>query len=229
MRTGIPFALSAVELDAERLLTPFAVHTKWHAIVGAPSCGKTTLIHLLSANGFKTVPEPARTYMEGEIELGRTIEDIHRDGAALQRTLAQLQSAVEASLPPDTTLFLDGSLPSSLSWYRAFGLDPNELLPECFRRRYAAVYLLDPLPLDIDNVRFDDAELTGFIHSWITTDFRSLGYEVIRVPVLPPEARLALVLDHLATSKGRHAALTSTREPEAIAVTSELREGKEEP
>jgi hypothetical protein len=138
--------------------------------------------------------------MEGEVARGRTIEDIHRDGAGLQRTLSDLQSAVESDLPTEEVLFLDGSLPTSLAWYRAFGLDPNEILQRCFRRRYAAVFVLDPLPLTVDNIRFDDSQLVSFIHDWIVRDHRALGYDVIRVPVLAPAERLAFILDHAAAS-----------------------------
>jgi predicted ATPase len=52
------------ELDADILLTPFEVWTNWHVIMGGPSCGKTTLINLLAAKGFRTIPEGARLYME---------------------------------------------------------------------------------------------------------------------------------------------------------------------
>ena len=71
----------------------------------------------------------------------------------------------------------------------------------CFHHRYAAVFILDPLPLDVDNIRFDDTELVAFIDRWISRDCRLLGYEIIRVPVMSPEARLAFVLDRVAISR----------------------------
>ncbi len=185
-------------LDPSLLATPFEVQTNWHVIAGPPSCGKTTLIDLLASVGFQTVPEPAREFMEGEIARGRTIDEIHRHGDDLQRTLMDLQTSVEDALPPDEVVFLDGALPTSLAWYRAFGLDPNQILQRCFRHRYATVFLLEPLPLDVDNIRFEDSQLVPFIAGWLARDFTDLGYHAIRLPVRSPEGRLAFVLDHLA-------------------------------
>jgi predicted ATPase len=185
-------------LDPTGLAKPFSVRTRWHVITGAPSCGKTTLIDLLDAAGLPTVPETARSFMAREVARGRTLDEIHADGAALQRSLAALQLAAERGLAATEVLFLDGAVPSSLAWYRLFGLDPNEMLPDCFHHRYASVFILDRLPLQLDGFRFQDDAYAGFLDEWQERDYRALGYRVVRVPVLPPEERLAFVLDTLA-------------------------------
>lgn len=185
------------KLDRGLLSTPFEIQTRWHVIAGAPSCGKTTLIDLLAEKGFNIVPEGAREFMEGEIAAGRTIEEIHADGAGLQRSIHDLQLQLESGLPPAESVFLDGALPEKLAWYRVFGLDPNEILPDCFRRRYASVFVLERLPTRLDGLRFDDDTLPAFLDEWIARDYEALGYPVIRVPVLAPEERLAFVLERL--------------------------------
>lgn len=190
----------STELHTDLLCTPCTVQTRWHVITGAPSCGKTTLIDLLAARGFETVPETARTYMEAEVARGRSLDEIHADPAGLQRSIQRRQVAVERGLRADDLLFLDGAVPGSLAWYRLFGLDPNEALPDCFHHRYAAVFVLDRLPLQLNGYRFGDDAYEGFLDGWLTRDYRSLGYAVIRVPVLPPEERLALVLDRVGGS-----------------------------
>ena len=55
------------ELDTRLLLTPYRHQTNWHVITGASCSGKTTLINLIENNGFKTIPEVARQYFEGEL------------------------------------------------------------------------------------------------------------------------------------------------------------------
>lgn len=185
------------ELDPNLLSSSFGASTNWHVITGAPSCGKTTLIDLLTDEGFRTVPEGARRHMEEEIARGRTIEEIRRDGAGLQRRIATVQLSIESGLHPIDVAFLDGAVPSSLAWYRVFGLDPNEVLGACFRRRYASVFVLDRLRYRRDGMRFDDHRHAAFLDEWIPRDYRALGYEVVRVPVLAPAERLAFVLERL--------------------------------
>ena len=187
----------AAELDPHLLSTPFKVQTNWHVITGSPSCGKTTLVNLLKRQGFETVPEAARKFMQSEIDHGQSIEAIHDHGAELQIQVKDLQLGIECGLRPSRRIFLDGGMPSSLAWYRAFGLDPNALLPDCFFFRYASVFILDPLPLELDSLRFKDTALSSFLNSWFDRDYNALGYQVVRVPAISPEERFKFVLEHV--------------------------------
>ena len=183
------------ELDPDLLTTPFEVQTNWHVITGAPSCGKTTLINLLADKGFQTVPESARKFMEREIARGRTIDEIHDNAVDLQRNLRAMQLSIERELRTTDVAFLDGAVPGSLAWFRVFGLNPNEILLECFHHRYASVFILDRLALQLDGIRFEDDAHTDFLDEWIARDYNALGYSVVRIPVLAPEERLAFVLE----------------------------------
>jgi predicted ATPase len=185
------------ELDPHLLLTPFGVQTNWHVITGAPSCGKTTLIDLLADKGFQTVPEGARHYMEREIARGRSIDEIHANAVALQRDIKDMQLRIERGLRAIDFAFLDRAVPDCLAWHRIFRLNPNEILPDCFQHRYASVFILDRLPLHLNGLRFKDEAIAGFLDEWHTRDYNTLGYRVVRVPVLTPEERLAFVLDRL--------------------------------
>lgn len=191
------FDFRTTELDPDLLSTPFAVQTNWHVITGAPCSGKSTLIDQLADKGFPTVPESGRLYIEREIARGRTIDGIHGDGAALQRGIGEMQLSVEGGLRARDFAFLDGAVPGCLAWYRAFGLNPNEILLECFHHRYACVLLLDPLSFQNDGSRFKDTSIIGYLDEWLARDYRALGYDVVRVPVLAPQERLAFVLERL--------------------------------
>jgi predicted ATPase len=198
MRNTPQHDFTNIELDPHLLSTPFRVQTNWHVMTGAPSCGKTTLIDQLAGEGLRVVPEPAREYFEREIAKGRTIDEIHANGAALQRGIRNMQLACERALQVTDVLFLDGALPSCLAWYRAFGLNPNDILAECFHHRYASVFVLAPLPFEPDDERVEAmAGLVGFLNEWLARDYSALGYRVVRVPVLAPRERLAFVLERL--------------------------------
>jgi len=197
MADGPEFEFRAVELDRNLLATSFEVRTNWHVLAGGPSCGKTTLLGLLERAGFQTVPECARRLMEGELTAGRTIEEVRHDPVLLQRRIFDLQQENERKLEARDAVFLDGALPGSLAWYRVFGMDPNDILPSCFRHRYASVSILDPLPLQTDGIRFDEDAHASFIDAWTYRDFSALGYDVRRVPVMAPEDRLDFLLKSL--------------------------------
>jgi predicted ATPase len=189
---------SATELDPELLSTPFRVQTNWHVITGAPCCGKTTLIDLLADQGFQTVAETARQHFEREMAKGRTIAEMRANGTALERDLLDVQLRIERELRATDVAFLDRAVPDSLSFCRAFGRNPNEFLAECFHHRYASVFVLDRLPFQRNGTRTkDDAAIAGFLDEWHARDYGALGYNVVRVPVLSPQERLAFVLENL--------------------------------
>ena len=188
---------SNMELDPAILSTPFRVQTRWHVIAGAPSCGKTTLIDQLADHGFQTVREGARLYLEREMARGRTIDEIRENVAALQQGILDMQVRIEGELRATDVAFLDRAVPDCLAWRRVFGLNPNETLLECFHHRYASVFILDPLPLQLNGLRFEDHAYIGFLDEWIARDYSALGYSVVRVPVLAPQERLAFVLERL--------------------------------
>ncbi|MGD9002686.1 MAG: AAA family ATPase [Anaerolineae bacterium] len=185
------------ELDRDLLSTPFGVQTNWHVITGAPSSGKSTLIDQLADRGFQTVPETGRLCLERELAKGHTIDEIRKDMAAMQMAVIEMQSEIEHGLRATDVVFLDGAIPGCLAWHRAFGLNPNEILPECFHHRYASVFILAPLPFQENGARNGDAPIVGHLDEWLARDYSSLGYQVVRVPVLSIQERLALILETL--------------------------------
>lgn len=186
-----------IELDPNLLVTPFKVQTNWHVITGASSSGKTTLIDQLADIGFQTVPEVGRQYFERELAKGRTIDEIREDRAALTCQVYDLWVKLNGRLQAAEINFLDRGLPDALAFYRFAGMNPNEILPDCFQYRYASVLMLNRLPYQQDGIRAGDDESAAYFESWMLRDYRALGYNVIRVPVLPPEERLAFVLDKI--------------------------------
>jgi predicted ATPase len=185
------------KLDPEILSTAYSTQTSWHVITGAPCSGKTTLIDLLTSRGFKTVPEVGREYIEREIAAGRKLEEIRGNDYALAPVFAKIQLDNESRLPRDEVLFLDRAFPDCLGFFRLVGRDPNEMLAQCFRYRYVSVFLLDPLPYQKDGARTEGQAASTFLDACMYSDYTALGYEVIRVPILPPQERLDFVIERL--------------------------------
>jgi predicted ATPase len=184
-------------LDPELLSTPFGVQTNWHVITGTVCSGKSTLIDQLAGKGFRTVPEAARQYFEQEMAKGRTIDEIRDDVAPLIRGVFGLILKIERGLDPNEVVCLDRGYPDTLAFCRQLGLDPNKYLPDCFHHRYASVFMLDRFPVEQDGVRTEDDAAADYLGEWHYHDYSALGYNVVRVPVLPPEEMLAFVLEML--------------------------------
>jgi len=184
------------ELDPDLLSTPFRVQTKWHVITGVACSGKTTMIDLLSDKGFQTEPEIARQYIEIEMARRQTLDEIFED-VATEPGIEDMQLRIEHGLRANDIAFLDRALPDSLTFRRLAGLNPNEILAECFHHRYASVFLLDRLPFLQNGARIEDDVIAVLLDEWLARDYSALGYCVVRVLVLSPQERLAFVLEKL--------------------------------
>ena len=187
----------ATELDPDILATPFRIQTNWHVITGASSSGKTTLIDQLANKGFQTFSEVGRQYFERELAKGRTIDEIREDRATLTRQVYDLWLKINDGLRATEVTFLDRGLPDALSFYRFAGMNPNGILPDCFQHRYASVFMLNRLPYQQDGIRGGDDSTAAYFDSWMERDYSALRYNVVRVPVLSPEERLAFILERL--------------------------------
>jgi predicted ATPase len=155
---------NTLPLDALLLSYPFQTHTHWYVLTGAACVGKTTLLEALAGQDYRIVPESARAYFEAEQAKGRTLPEIRADDAALQCGILDLQLSYESNVPVDQVAFLDRAVPDSLTFFRVFGLDPNEILPQCFSHRYAGVFILDRLPLRRDQTLGpEDDAASGFL------------------------------------------------------------------
>ena len=192
------YNIQTTELDPGLLSTPFEVQTNWFVLTGAACTGKTTLINMLAEKGFQVIPESARLYFEQELAKGHSLEEIRADGPALQRGIAAMQLRFEHGVQADKITFLDRAVPDSLAFYRIHGMNPNEILSECFHYRYAGVFLLNRLPLHRDQTLGpEDNAASDFLDEWLARDYNALGYDIVRVPVLSPSERLAFMTSHL--------------------------------
>ena len=188
------------ELDPDLLSTAFRVQTNWHVITGAACSGKTTLIDLLADKGFQTAPETARQYLDREMGKGRTLDEIFED-ATTEPGIEDMQLRIEHGLRAIDVVFLDRALPDSLTFRRLAGLNPNELLTDCFHHRYASMFLLDRLPFQQNGARIEDDAIAGLLDEWLARDYSALGYNVVRVPVLSIKDRLAFILEMLSEQR----------------------------
>ena len=197
MRENISTKFGSTELDRNLLNSSFKVQTQWHVITGAPCSGKTTTIDQLRSLGYQTVPEAGRRFVEKELAKGRSLEEIRFDQGEFTRRIYDLMLEQEAALQPDRLYFLDRAIPDAPSFFRYAGMNPNDVISDCFQYRYRSVFILDRLPCELDGVRTEGDPGAEFIDYWMERDYADLGYVVMRVPLMPPEERLNYILERI--------------------------------
>lgn len=198
MGKGSQRSFNTADLNPGLLTGSFETQTRWHVITGAACVGKTTLIEQLKKAGFQTVLETARLYFKQEMDKGHTLDEILEERQALQRGIFELQKQYEQNQEKTEVAFLDRAMPDSLTFHRLNGLDPNELLLDCLRYRYASVFILDRLPFHRkETLGPEDERSSKFLDDWLVRDYSAIGYTVVRVPVMPPKERLEFILSTL--------------------------------
>lgn len=179
----------------------FSTPTRWIVIDGAPSSGKTTVVHALQRRGLRIIPEVARAFAEMELARGKPLEEVRGDPRTFQGAVIDLFVERERRLPPEETLVLDVGLPGCSAYVLLHRLDglPDPLAAHI--HRYQQVFLFDPLPFEQDHIRTENAAMASFLDQAIEEAYRRLGYSPTRVPVMDVEERAAFILEHMAKVK----------------------------
>jgi predicted ATPase len=184
-------------LKSDLLPCGFTCETKWSVFTGAPCSGKTSVLLELEKSGFSWRPEVARVFIEDQLRAGKTIEQLRCDESKFQLGLMKAKLDLEEQTVPGQITLFDRGMPDSITYFRVSGLDPNLALKDCFKFKYATVFIFEPLPLVTDHARTEDQNTAEFIDFWLEEDYKSLGYEVTRVPVMSIDSRTNFILDRL--------------------------------
>ncbi len=172
--------------------------TSWCVITGAPCSGKTAVIEKLAARGFNVKPEAARAYIDRRLARGETLAEIKADNLAFERHILMTKVEIEQQLPCDELIFMDRAVPDSIAYYRIEGLDAEEPLQYSRRFRYRSIFLLDRIAFQEDRVRSESDETAEQIESLLVESYKSLGYSIVRVPLMEISQRADHILRHAA-------------------------------
>jgi predicted ATPase len=167
-----------------------------YVLTGGPCVGKTTILDLISLRGITIVPEAARYVIE--IEQAKDGDALPwKDNAKFQKRVMDRQLELENDLD-DGIVFLDRGLIDGHGYCKHFGTATPEGLIELSVDRYEKIFLLDQLPnYNNDESRLENFEEATRIHEAIADAYISLGYGVIRVPVLSPDKRVEFILNRI--------------------------------
>lgn len=191
-------ALRELEIPTRLFLKGGAKQTEWIVITGATSAGKTTLIRDLEMQMLPIVHEVARSWLEHQLREGLSLGEARGADHAFRMLVFHLTLETEMrNLQCWTNLqmFLDRGAADSITFHRASGYDPNEIVKELEPYRYRHVFILDPLDFEDDGRRTNNPQRRKFLNYQLEQDYLALGYDVVRVPPLRRPDRVQFILD----------------------------------
>ena len=171
--------------------------TNWYVITGAPCSGKTSVISSLEQHGYRVVHETARAYINEELDKGKSLDEIKSDMSLFEHNIFYRKIEIESSISDKVIVFLDRAIPDSIAYFRFAGLNPEKPEKESADIRYRKIFLFDRLRIKHDEVRNENEEDSILIERLIEETYKTLGYEIIRVPVLPVGRRTDFILENL--------------------------------
>jgi len=177
-------------------------------ISGGPHTGKSTLLEALKSKypDADFVPEPAQRVITRElIEAAADPKYIPRLPTFDYSLFAPLVLAealkLEAATPSKADLvFQDRSLIDTVGYCRLNGLE--DFIPETQRRikdaNYAFALFCEPVgEYQATEIRRETAEEAALTHTFLAEAYDSSGIEVIHLPNVPVNERLAIIREHL--------------------------------
>ena len=167
-------------------------------IAGGPCSGKSTLCAALRDAGYITSPEVAETLINQGLAKGLTVEAIRGDEVAWQTTNieANFDKIEVLATKHDGPVFTDTSFLETAVFAERTGISLGPGLEAWLRAlRYRIVFFLEPLAFEQTAVRLENASVASSISEAVAARYAMYGYEVVHVPPLPIEERLAFVLE----------------------------------
>lgn len=168
---------------------------KKYVLTGGPSVGKTTVLTLLKEKGYLVLPESARPILEQEQAKEDGILPTNNP-EKFQEMVAIRQAEKEKDLEGDIA-FLDRSLIDGYAYCILSNVSKPKLIEQYAYNAYEKIFILDRLPFIDDGTRWEDSEKAQKIHKIIEDTYKNFNYELITVPVLPPEERVQFILERL--------------------------------
>jgi predicted ATPase len=171
-------------------------------ITGVAGGGKTTVINALRQYGYTCFPEVAREIIRDQVAIGGRA--LHQADAALFAEVMlswEMRSYREAS-QLGGLVFFDRGIPDLVGYHRLLGLPvpPHVLTATAMFRYHHRVFITPPWPEinDRDEERTHDFDEVLRTHEEISLGYIEHGYEVIELPKVSVDERVAFISQYVA-------------------------------
>jgi len=179
---------------------------KKYVLTGGTSVGKTTVIELLSKQGYATFPEFSRALINEELEkekagLPNPILP-WTNPAVFQDIYAKRQVIEENQVNASDRIFMDRCIIDGIAFCKHAKVSiPREIDGHVKKMRraeqdYDLIFILEPL----DQYHFDEGrvlkpEESLAIQGLIEKSYKDYGYSLISVPFMAPKERVKFILE----------------------------------
>jgi len=162
-------------------------------LTGGPNTGKTTTQRALRSKGFRVIDEQATEVIrEGRFLPSNNPLEFRRE------TLARQKAAENAFAGERRLVFLDRGAYDGRAYCHATACPEPPFLEELNTGIYPIAFLFEAVPTwENDGVRYEDAGFTAVITPLMEAVYRNAGARVVRVPFMPVEDRVNLILSVL--------------------------------
>lgn len=170
------------------------IDSRKYVLTGGPFAGKTTVLNIIKEKGYPVVPESARIVIEEEQVIGSNVLPWKNLSQFQMKVVTkQLELEFKAS---GQHVFLDRGVLDSHAYSKVGKVTSPASVYHDVHLRYAKVFILELLPgYTPDNVRKESAEYREKIHQALYDAYKEFGYDPIVVPALPPQERVAFILE----------------------------------
>ena len=174
---------------------------KLYILTGGPGAGKTTVLDLLAQQGYKTVPEVARTIIQQQNDTSGNATHTGDQAAFCDLMLDASIKAYKKNDINSAPVFFDRGIPGLLGYADMIDLaDKTKILDAINQYRYNSTVFSFPPWEEIyqnDDERLQDFAEAVTTYRYIKAAHETSGYTVLEVPKATVEERVAFILRHL--------------------------------
>lgn len=184
---------------------PTPTQTRWIAIAGGACSGKTTIVERLSEHlSWSVIPDYGRQVIQNALLAGISMENLVNNPSYYQGQISDAYIAACRHIPARQRVISDYGLPCVYAWSKAKRVEPSRsLIRACDEWRYEKVFMLSPLPMEIDAVRAEATALKTRVVEEMNRAYRYFGYDPIHVPTFDSDPatsiqkRFNFILSHI--------------------------------
>lgn len=174
------------------------VGNPYYIITGAPSTGKTSILNQLRSKGYICHKEIAREVIRENLDAGLDVFPWNNMHQFSDMVLSRMQELVK-TFDPNQVQFLDRSMVDLIGYMKFANQEvPPHYLKEALSVGYAKKVFFLPIWHDIytqDEERKESIEEAEKIGNSLEETYASLGFELIHVPHVSIEERVAFILE----------------------------------